>query len=121
MYGTKQAPREWNSAVNALMVSCGYARSDADSCLYIKRVDKMFVYITLYVDDGLAASNDQAFLDSEIQAFNKVYQLKRLGPVKVFLGLEFMRTPKFIFMHQSRYIRSLVATYHTKKEEGKGT
>ncbi|SCV69310.1 BQ2448_2330 [Microbotryum intermedium] len=31
--------------------------------------------------------------------------------VKVFLGLEFMCTPKFIFMHQSRYIRSLVATY----------
>ncbi|SCV68509.1 BQ2448_630 [Microbotryum intermedium] len=111
MYGTKQAPREWNSAVNTLMVSCGYERSDADLCLYIKRVDKMFVYITLYVDDGLAASNDQAFLDSEIQAFNKVYQLKRLGPVKVFLGLEFMRTPKSIFMHQSRYIRSLVATY----------
>ncbi|SCV72775.1 BQ2448_4312 [Microbotryum intermedium] len=111
MYGTKQAPREWNSAVNTLMVSCDYARSDANSCLYVKRVDKMFAYITLYVDDGLAASNDQAFLDSEIQAFNKVYQLKRLGPVKVFLGLEFTRTSKFIFMHQSKYIRSLVATY----------
>ncbi|SCZ88747.1 BZ3500_MvSof-1268-A1-R1_Chr2-1g04610 [Microbotryum saponariae] len=108
---TKQAPREWNSAVNNLMVACGYSRSDADSCLYVKRVEEMFVYITLYVDDGLAASNDQTFLDSEIQAFNKVYQLKRLGPVKVFLGLEFLRTSKFIFVHQSKYIRSLVATY----------
>ncbi|SGZ27632.1 BQ5605_C026g10149 [Microbotryum silenes-dioicae] len=140
MYGTKQAPREWNSAVNKLMVACGYSRSDADSCLYVKRVEEMFIYITLYVDDGLAASNDQTFLDSEIQAFNKVYQLKRLGPVKVFLGLEFLRSErheialephwfrvqterikrserrltrssKFIFVHQSKYIRSLVATY----------
>ncbi|SGY58011.1 BQ5605_C006g04330 [Microbotryum silenes-dioicae] len=111
MYGTKQAPREWKSAVNKLMVACGYLRSDADSCLYIKRVEEMFIYITLYVDDGLTASNDQTFLDSEIQAFNKVYQLKRLGPVKVFLGLEFLRSSKFIFVHQSKYIRSLVATY----------
>ncbi|SGZ29182.1 BQ5605_C055g12642 [Microbotryum silenes-dioicae] len=111
MYGTKQAPREWNSAVNKLMVACGYSRSDADSCLYVKRFEEMFIYITLYVDDGLAASNDQTFLDSEIQAFNKVYQLKRLGPVKVFLGLEFLRSSKFIFVHQSKYIRSLVATY----------
>ncbi|SGY19878.1 BQ5605_C017g08364 [Microbotryum silenes-dioicae] len=111
MYGTKQAPREWNSAVNKLMVACGYSRSDANSCLYVKRVKEMFIYITLYIDDGLAASNDQTFLDLEIQAFNKVYQLKRLGPVKVFLGLEFLRSSKFIFVHQSKYIRSLVATY----------
>ncbi|SGZ16041.1 BQ5605_C029g10723 [Microbotryum silenes-dioicae] len=111
MYGTKQAPREWNAAVNSLMVEHGYKRSDADSCLYVKRVDEKFIYITLYVDDGMVASNDQEFLDSEIEAFNKVYKLKRLGPVKLFLGLEFERTSDYIFVHQSKYIRDLVAMY----------
>ncbi|SGY49792.1 BQ5605_C001g00818 [Microbotryum silenes-dioicae] len=111
MYGTKQAPREWNAAVNSLMVERGYKRSDADSCLYVKRVDEKFIYITLYVDDGMVASNDQEFLDSEIEAFNKVYKLKRLGPVKLFLGLEFERTSDYIFVHQSKYIRDLVAMY----------
>ncbi|SGY26804.1 BQ5605_C018g08797 [Microbotryum silenes-dioicae] len=101
MYGTKQAPQEWNAAVNSLMVERGYKRSDADSCLYVKRVDEKFIYITLYVDDGMVASNDQEFLDAEIEAFNKVYKLKRLGPVKLFLGLEFERTSDYIFVHQS--------------------
>ncbi|SGY81088.1 BQ5605_C009g05455 [Microbotryum silenes-dioicae] len=111
MYGTKQAPRKWNAAVNSLMVERGYKRSDADSCLYVKRVDEKFIYITLYVDDSMVASNDQEFLDSEIEAFNKVYKLKRLGPVKLFLGLEFERTSDYIFVHQSKYIRDLVAMY----------
>ncbi|SGZ02392.1 BQ5605_C033g11205 [Microbotryum silenes-dioicae] len=111
MYGTKQAPREWNAAVNSLMVERGYKRSDADSCLYVKRVDEKFIYITLYMDDGMVASNDQEFLDAEIEAFNKVYKLKRLGPVKLFLGLEFERMSDYIFVHQSKYIRDLVAMY----------
>ncbi|SGY12370.1 BQ5605_C011g06486 [Microbotryum silenes-dioicae] len=102
---------QWNAAVNSLMVERGYKRSDADSCLYVKRVDEKFIYITLYVDDGMVASNDQEFLDAEIEAFNKVYKLKRLGPVKLFLGLEFKRTSDYIFVHQSKYIRNLVAMY----------
>ncbi|SGY18679.1 BQ5605_C014g07438 [Microbotryum silenes-dioicae] len=111
MYGTKQAPQEWNAAVNSLMVERGYKRSDADSCLYVKRADEKFIYITLYVDDGMVASNGQEFLDAEIEVFNKVYKLKRLGPVKLFLGLEFERTSDYIFVHQSKYIRDLVAMY----------
>ncbi|SGY11597.1 BQ5605_C095g13085 [Microbotryum silenes-dioicae] len=78
--------------------------------VYMNRYEK-FIYITLYVDDGMVASNDQEFLDSEIEAFNKVYKLKRLGPVKLFLGLEFERTSDYIFVHQSKYIRDLVAMY----------
>ncbi|SGY29434.1 BQ5605_C002g01052 [Microbotryum silenes-dioicae] len=70
-----------------------------------------FAIITLYVDDGLAASNNPAFLDSEISAFDAVYKLKRLGPVKTFLGLEFLRTKDFIFVHQSKYIRGLLEHY----------
>ncbi|SGY58053.1 BQ5605_C006g04336 [Microbotryum silenes-dioicae] len=111
MYGTEQARQEWNAAVNSLMVERGYKRSDADACLYVKQVDEKFIDSTLYVDDGMVASNDQEFLDSEIEAFSTVYKLKRLGPVKLFLGLEFERTSDYIFVHQSKYIRDLVAMY----------
>ncbi|SGY27841.1 BQ5605_C122g13304 [Microbotryum silenes-dioicae] len=93
------------------MTDRGYTRSNVDACLYFKYHGKSFAIITLYVDDGLAASNDQAFLDSEILAFDAVYKLKRLGPVKTFLGLEFVRTKDFIFVHQSKYIRGLLEHY----------
>ncbi|SGY11998.1 BQ5605_C011g06351 [Microbotryum silenes-dioicae] len=111
MYGTKQAPRQWNAALHKLMTDRGYTRSNVDACLYFKYHGKSFAIITLYVDDGLAASNDQAFLDSEISAFDAVYKLKRLGLVKTFLGLEFVRTKDFIFVHQLKYIRGLLEHY----------
>ncbi|SGY12017.1 BQ5605_C011g06360 [Microbotryum silenes-dioicae] len=119
MYGTKQAPRQWNAALHKLMTDRGYTPSNVDACLYFKYHGKSFAIITLYVDDGLAASNDQAFLDSEISAFDAVYKLKRLGPVKTFLGLEFVRTKDFIFVHQSKYIRGLLEHYTFKNKSKK--
>ncbi|SGZ28309.1 BQ5605_C027g10309 [Microbotryum silenes-dioicae] len=33
MYGTKQAPRQWNAALHKLMTDRGYTRSNVDACL----------------------------------------------------------------------------------------
>ncbi|SGY32169.1 BQ5605_C002g01326 [Microbotryum silenes-dioicae] len=111
MYGTKQAPRQWNEALNSLMNSRGFTRSKVDAYLYFKFSGKSFIFISIYVDDGLAASNDQNFLNLEIDAFHAVYKLKRLGPAKMFLGLEIARSEHYMFVHQSKYIRGLLETY----------
>ncbi|SCZ91388.1 BZ3500_MvSof-1268-A1-R1_Chr1-2g01376 [Microbotryum saponariae] len=107
----KQARRQWYAAVDDLMKTRGFHRSTSDACLYIKRKGRRFIFVSLYVDDGLAASNDQQFLNDELSAFNSVYSLKRLGPVKTFLGLEFHRTSEYIMVHQSTYVRGLLETY----------
>ncbi|SGY47845.1 BQ5605_C001g00581 [Microbotryum silenes-dioicae] len=93
------------------MKTRGFHRSTSDACLYIKRKGRRFIFVSLFVDDGLAASNDQQFLNDELSAFNSVYSLKRLGPVKTFLGLEFHRTSEYIMVHQSTYVRGLLETY----------
>ncbi|SGY14535.1 BQ5605_C010g06226 [Microbotryum silenes-dioicae] len=96
MYGTKQAPREW---------------ATADACLYIKHSGSSFAIITLYVDDGLIASNNQSFLDSELGSLHKAFQLKRLGPVSYFLGFEIHRTKDYILVHQSKYVRTMLEKF----------
>ncbi|SGZ27800.1 BQ5605_C026g10192 [Microbotryum silenes-dioicae] len=111
MYGTKQAPREWYRAVNDLMVSRGYMRATADACLYIRHSGTSFAIITLYVDDGLIASNNQSFLDSELASLHKAFQLKRLGPVSYFLGFEIHRTKDYILVHQSKYVRTMLEKF----------
>ncbi|SCZ96816.1 BZ3500_MvSof-1268-A1-R1_Chr4-1g06749 [Microbotryum saponariae] len=111
MYGTKQAPREWYRAVNDLMVSRGYMRATADACLYIKHSGTSFAIITLYVDDGLIASNNQSFLDSELASLHKAFKLKRLGPVSYFLGFEIHRTKDHILVHQSKYVRTMLEKF----------
>ncbi|SCV69644.1 BQ2448_2664 [Microbotryum intermedium] len=90
MYGTKQAPH---------------------ACLYIKHSGSSFAIITLYVDDGLIASNDQSFLDAELSSLHEVFKLKRLGPVSYFLGFEIHRTADYILVHQSKYIRTMLEKF----------
>ncbi|SGY89089.1 BQ5605_C133g13382 [Microbotryum silenes-dioicae] len=96
MYGTKQAPHEW---------------ATADACLYIKHSGTSFAIITLYVDDGLIASNNQSFLDSELGSLHKAFQLKHLGPVSYFLGFEIHRTKDYILVHQSKYVRTMLEKF----------
>lgn len=111
MYGTKQAPREWNMAVDKLMKDRGYTKSSSDSCLYTKMVNGSQVIVVLYVDDGLILAKNQQIVDEELEAFNKVYKLKHLGRVSTFLSLQFSHTSFGIFIHQSKYVSSIVSRY----------
>ncbi|SGY96883.1 BQ5605_C035g11368 [Microbotryum silenes-dioicae] len=94
------------------MVSQGYMRATADACLYIKHSGTSFAIITLYVDDGLIASNNQSFLDSELGSLHKAFQLKHLGPVSYFLGFEIHRTKDYILVHQSKYVRTMLEKFN---------
>ncbi|SGY97973.1 BQ5605_C035g11434 [Microbotryum silenes-dioicae] len=93
------------------MVSRGYMRATADACLYIKHSGTSFAIITLYVDDGLIASNNQSFLDSELGSLHKAFQLKRLGPVSYFLGFKIHHTKDYILVHQSKYVRTMLEKF----------
>lgn len=39
LYGLKQSPRLWNERFNNFVINCGFRRSEADYCLYLKGND----------------------------------------------------------------------------------
>lgn len=63
-YGLKQAPRCWNSCFEEILLDMGFEQSEADSCLFTKKVGPKKILITLYVDDGLIAATDADLTDS---------------------------------------------------------
>ncbi|GAA5892810.1 uncharacterized protein JCM6883_007482 [Sporobolomyces salmoneus] len=111
MYGTKQAPREWAKALNTLMIEHGYSQSKSDTCLYYKNVGGSLVIVLLYVDDGLIVASDASIIKQELESFGKVYKLKKLGRVSTFLSLQFAHTGSGIFIHQQKYIDSILSRY----------
>ena len=57
LYGLKQAPREWNNHINEFLLTSGFQRMEADSCIYIRsqwdeaaQCNKYSI-VALYVDD----------------------------------------------------------------------
>ena len=53
LYGLKQAGQEWNIEFDSKLKRRGYVRLRSDLCMYIWRIDKDFVIITVWVDDLL--------------------------------------------------------------------
>ena len=60
IYGLKQSPRCWNTALDKHLKSIGFAQSNCDPCIYYKDVGGEVFYMGVYVDDIiLAAKTDQ--------------------------------------------------------------
>ncbi|GJU57931.1 transposable element [Tanacetum coccineum] len=57
LYGLKQSPRQWYKLFDKFMMDSKYTRSKYDHCVYLKKLhDGSFVYLLLYVNDTLIAS-----------------------------------------------------------------
>jgi len=57
LYGLKQAPQCWNKRFINFMEKAGLKNSTADPCLFYRKYEDSFLYIAIYVDDGLVVGN----------------------------------------------------------------
>ena len=65
LYGLKQARCEWNQTLDEYLRKEGFKfiRSEADHSLYVLHEGGKVVWLVIYVDDMLAASNCRVYLD----------------------------------------------------------
>ena len=69
----------------------------------------------MYVDDIIITGNDSTEIQGLEEHLDQSFQVKRLGPVKYFLRIEFDRSSDRILMTQQKYILDLMEeTKHTK-------
>ena len=66
IYGLKQSPRCWNSALDSQLKKMGFVQADSDPCIYRASAGEMF-FIGVYVDDiVLAAKSEKRLKEQEI-------------------------------------------------------
>ena len=58
IYGLKQALRQWYIKFNNTITSFGFEENLIDRCIYRNVSGSKFMFIVLYVDDILLATND---------------------------------------------------------------
>jgi hypothetical protein len=58
IYGLKQASRQWYHKFHTIITSYGFEVNVVDNCVYHKFSGSKFIFLVLYVDDILLASND---------------------------------------------------------------
>ena len=111
LYGLKQASRKWNERFLDFIKKMNFEISKVDPCVFIKREDGSLTLMTIYVDDGLIASNDRLVIDIISKQLEKEFEVK-IGEVNCYLGLEIRRNEKGSYIcDQKSYIDKLLRKY----------
>jgi hypothetical protein len=99
LYGLKQAPEAWYSRLGNFLMSLGFTKSKADPNLYYKVEDNGPMILLLYVDDLFLTWNEKLIVECKIKLASE-FEMKYLGMMHYFLGLEVWQKPDEIFLTQ---------------------
>ncbi|TQE01264.1 hypothetical protein C1H46_013171 [Malus baccata] len=108
LYGLKQAPRAWNEKFTSFLPGLGFKASLADPSLFVQHTSLGTVVLLLYVDDIILTGSSSQLIDGVIQALAKEFDLKDLGQLHYFLGLQITYQPQGLFVSQTKYIKDLL-------------
>jgi hypothetical protein len=98
----KQAPRAWYGRIDNFLQSLGFSKSIADPNIYIKIIQNHPVILVLYVDD-LFLTGEETLIAQTKRELSEEFEMKDLGLMHYFLGLEVWQKPGEIFLSQSKY------------------
>ena len=110
LYGLKQSPRAWFERFGKVVKNLGYCQSQADHTMFYKhsREGKVAILI-VYVDDIILTGDDIGELEILKKGLAKDFEIKDLGTLKYFLGMEFARSRDGIFVTQRKYTLDLLS------------
>ncbi|KAK0606996.1 hypothetical protein LWI29_007530 [Acer saccharum] len=109
LYGLKQSPRAWFEKFGKVVRRFGYNQSQGDHTLFFKHSSggKKAILI-VYVDDIIMTGDDIEEIRRLKQLLAQEFEVKDLGDLKYFLGMEFARSKSGIFISQRKYIIDLL-------------
>ena len=122
LYGTKQAPREWNAELNSFLTQrLKMKRFLSDSCVYARLSSSgRVIVIGVFVDDMLCLYHkaDKEEWTQVKSLFQGRFKVKELGEVKWILGMQVRRTrakernkEASIIIDQHQYLNKVLETH----------
>ncbi|CAH9126355.1 unnamed protein product [Cuscuta epithymum] len=109
LYGLKQSPRAWFDRFTQFVKKQGYKQAQADHTLFIKCSSKGEIAILIvYVDDIIITGDFHEETQSLKKKLAAEFEVKDLGDLKYFLGMEIARSKEGIIVSQRKYVLDLL-------------
>jgi Reverse transcriptase (RNA-dependent DNA polymerase) len=90
------------------MSKYGYTQSDSDHTLFYRKRQEKIAVLIIYVDDMIITGDDQDEIDRLEKKLFEEFEMKDLGGLKYFLGIEVARTKEGISLSQRKYVLDLL-------------
>ncbi|KAL4018433.1 hypothetical protein IC575_022029 [Cucumis melo] len=109
LYGLKQAPRAWFATFSSTITQLGFTSSLHDTALFTRHTPQGIVLLLLYVDDMIITGNDPQAISDLQHYLRQHFEMKDLGSLNYFLGLEVSRCSDGYLLSQAKYASNLLA------------
>jgi len=111
LYSLKQAPRAWSDKIGEYLVTSEFQTFNANFSLYVKKTDHGIVVIVIYVDDLIITGDSDEDISNLKKLLKQKFEMKDLGELCYFLGIEVIQSPKGIWLLQRQYALNKLAKY----------
>eukprot|EP00253_Pinus_taeda_P026492 PITA_26492 len=101
LYGLKQAPWAWYAKMDSFPLESGFSRCHSDNTVYTKKVGKSLIILVLYVDDLILTGSDPNLINHVKSNLKKKFEMRDLGHLHYFLGLQVLQSKEGISLSQS--------------------
>ncbi|RVW37266.1 Retrovirus-related Pol polyprotein from transposon TNT 1-94 [Vitis vinifera] len=109
LYGLKQSPRAWFERFTKVVKGYRFVQCQSDHTLFVKHFPEgKLAIIIVYVDDIILTGDHEEKIDLLKKLLTKEFEIKDLGNLKYFLGMEIARLKKGIAVSQRKYILDLL-------------
>ena len=103
LYGLKLAPRAWFAKFSSTISRLGYMASHYDFALFLRCTDKGTILLFLYVNDMIITSDDLSGIQKLKDFLSQQFEMKDLGYLNYFLGLEITHSTDGLYITQVKY------------------
>ncbi|RVW86556.1 Copia protein [Vitis vinifera] len=99
LYGPKESPRAWFGRFAKVMKESRYKQNQGDHTLFIKHsaVGGVIAFL-VYIDDIIVTRNDEREKQEVKQRLTTEFEIKELGKLKYFIGIEVAYSIQGIFI-----------------------
>ncbi len=113
IYGLRQASHVWEKLFTGYLKQQGFSQSEADPCLFTRVRGQEILYLAIWVDDGILASNRLEAIDHFLIELGHEFQI-RFYPLERFVGVTIIRDreKRQIHLSQPDYIDHIVKNFH---------
>ena len=105
LYGLKQFPRVWFDRFTSSVKKPGYNHGQSDHTMLFKHSSDMkIVILIVYVDNIILTGDDEAKMINLKNTLSREFEIKHLGALRYFLGMEVAQTSSEISVSQRKYV-----------------
>jgi hypothetical protein len=112
LYGLPESPQAFYEDVSKLLMKNGYARTNADPCMFYMRKNGHFIMFTVHVDDFACASSSTYMTNRLLQVLRTRYTITTDNSLESYLGINIHYNPDgSMTLTQPRRIHELIEAY----------